>query len=288
MNKKGELGMKKIVPFKKEIIFKTNVSEITSISLEHNLHLGDNNLITGNFIISGEYRIADTSINTEMFNFELPFDINVDDKYDLTNVNVDIDDFYYEIVNNKSLEVNIEVLIDKLLEKPLIEPREENKSLEEISDTDENVINIENEDNIAEKIQINEEDREENDEKEDEIMERCIEKEDILAEFDSLDNVSDSEVNNTVDKLDEKRLVELSQKTETKSIEKINSLFDNLDSSTETYKTYKVCIIRTGDTIESVLQKYSISKEELEKYNSLSDVKIGDKLIIPSVNDEKI
>ena len=88
--------MKKIVPFKKEITFQTNVSEITSISLEHNLHLSDNNLITGNFNISGEYKIADTSVSTEIFNFELPFDINVDEKYDLANLVVDIDDFYYE------------------------------------------------------------------------------------------------------------------------------------------------------------------------------------------------
>ncbi len=219
----------------------------------------------------------------------MPFDINVDDKYDLTNVNVDIDDFYYEIINNKSLEVNIEVLIDKLLEKPLIESREEDQSLEEVSDIveNDNMVSDENKKNI-DNSQIDEENREENDEGEDEIMERCIEKEDILDGLDSLNNTLDSDVSNSLDKVDEKRLVEVTQKTETKSIEKINSLFDNLDSSTETYKTYKVCIIRAGDTIESVLQKYNISKDELEKYNSLSDVKIGDKLIIPSVNDEKI
>lgn len=272
--------MKKIVPFKKEIIFKTNVSEITSISLEHNLHIEDNNLITGNFIISGEYKVADTSINTEIFNFELPFDINVDDKYDLNNVNVDIDDFYYEIVNNKSLEVNIEVLIDRLTEKPLIESREEQAS-EEVSDV------IANESIAADKNYQSYEDDgvvgEESGEEEAEIMERCIEKEDILDSIDSA-NLEANNFNQT----DEKRLDEVVQIKETKSMEKINSLFDNLDSSTETYKTYKVCIIRTGDTIESVLQKYNISKEELEKYNGLSDVKIGDKLIIPSVNDEKV
>lgn len=280
MNRKGEVGMKKIVPFKKEIIFKTNVSEITSISLEHNLHIEDNNLITGNFIISGEYKVADTSINTEIFNFELPFDINVDDKYDLNNVNVDIDDFYYEIVNNKSLEVNIEVLIDKLVEKPLIESREE-QTREEVSDVVANEsVDTEND---CQSNEFNKVVGEENGEEEAEIMERCIEKEDILDGVD----YNDLEDNN-VSQIDEKRLGESVQIKETKSIEKINSLFDNLDASTETYKTYKVCIIRTGDTIESVLQKYNISKEELEKYNSLSDVKIGDKLIIPSVNDEKI
>lgn len=269
--------MKKIVPFKKEIEFKTNVSEITSISLEHNLHIENDNLISGNFMISGEYRITDTSINTDVFNFELPFDINVDDKYDLSNVNVDIDDFYYEIVNNKSLEVNIEVLIDKLAEKPLLETKDDDKK----QNMEDNLMDkSEIKDNNAREIEL--ENNEENImEGEAEIMERCIEKEDILNEFDSIDDMFDK-----VDNTDRPSTVV--EMKEQKSIEKINSLFDNLDSSTETYKTYKVCIIRTGDTLESVMQKYSISKEELEKYNNLSEIKIGDKLIIPSISDEKV
>ena len=267
MNKEGEMGMKKIVPFKKEISFQTNVSEITSISLEHNLHLSDNNLITGNFNISGEYKIADTSVSTEVFNFELPFDINVDEKYDLSNLVVDIDDFYYEIVNNKTLEVNIDVLLDKLVEKPLIEKeeiiKEENTDVSDVMDN-ENIMD-----------------------ESDDIMERCIEKEDILSE---LENVDDKLIEQN--KVVSDRPIEITkEETEVnsqKSIQKINSLFDNLDSSSETYKTYKICIIRNGDTIESVMQKYSITKEEIEKYNSISEIKIGDKLIIPSINDAKV
>ena len=267
MNKEGEMGMKKIVPFKKEISFQTNVSEITSISLEHNLHLSDNNLITGNFNISGEYKIADTSVSTEVFNFELPFDINVDEKYDLTNLVVDIDDFYYEIVNNKTLEVNIDVLLDKLVEKPLIEKeeiiKEENTDVSDVMDN-ENIMD-----------------------ESDDIMERCIEKEDILSE---LENVDDKLIEQN--KVVSDRPIEITkEETEVnsqKSIQKINSLFDNLDSSSETYKTYKICIIRNGDTIESVMQKYSITREEIEKYNNISEIKIGDKLIIPSINDAKV
>lgn len=284
MNRKGELGMKKIVPFKKEIAFKTNVSEITSISLEHNLHIENSNLITGNFTISGEYKIADTSINTDLFSFELPFDINVDDKYDLTSVNVDIDDFYYEIINSKSLEVHIDVLIDKLVEKPLIEEYEENENSDLLStDIDDEDAKNDADERVIQDGQIFNEEATGDDDK---LIERCIEPEDIL------NNLSDNENHET--KIEQvitnevKQSNEIIEKKEIKSMEKINSLFDNLDASSETYKTYKVCIIRTGDTIESVLQKYSISKEELENYNNLSDIKIGDKLIIPSVNDEKV
>ena len=109
--------MKKIVPFKKEIIFKSNVSEITSISLEHSLNIEDEHLISGEFIISGDYRINDNSTNTEDFLFNIPFDIHMDEKYVLDKAIIDINDFYYEIINSKVLEVNIEVSIDKLEEK---------------------------------------------------------------------------------------------------------------------------------------------------------------------------
>lgn len=109
--------MKKIIPFKKELSFKNNVAEIVSISLEHTLHHERDYLISGEFIITGDYKVTDASINTENFDFKIPFDINIDDKYELDHMVIDIDDFYYEIMNNNSLIVNIEVLLDKLEEK---------------------------------------------------------------------------------------------------------------------------------------------------------------------------
>ncbi len=112
--------MKKFIPFKKEIQFKTQVAEITSISLEHNIHKCNDNEISGNFIISGEYKINDTSTQTKDFKFDLPFSIEMSDIYDIENVTIDIDDFYYEIKNMETLEVNITLLIDKIIEKPLI------------------------------------------------------------------------------------------------------------------------------------------------------------------------
>lgn len=193
--------MKKIVPFKKDIIFNTDISEIVSISLEHTLQ-SENNLVTGNFVVSGDYRISETSINTEDFSYDLPFSINVDDKYILDNAIIDIDDFYYEITNNNVLNVNIDVLIDRLeekeLERPVIEER-------------------------IEQLEVIEEPR-------------CIEEE--------------------------------------------TNIFDNIDS-TDTYKSYTVYIVREGDTIESIMTKYNIEKELIIEYNDISELSIGDKIIIP-------
>lgn len=226
-------NMKKIVPFKKDIIFKTNLSEIVSISLEHSLHLEKNSLITGEFIVSGEYKMADTSIDTEKFSFNLPFDINIDDRYLLDNITVDIDDFYYEIVNNNVLAVNIEVLIDKLEEKPV-----------EKVVVDVNPVEILTEPVIMEKNR-----------------EEIIEEDRHDSDIDEIPVIKDVE-------------------TEQSRIN-IDTIFDDLNDDTETYTTYQVYIVREGDTLELILQKYNINKETLEQYNDLKELKIGDKLIIP-------
>ena len=226
--------MRKIVPFKKDIIFKTNLAEITSISLEHNLHIEGNDLITGEFIISGEYKMADNSINTEPFSFNLPFDIALDsDKNKIDNVVIDIDNFYYEIINNNILSVNIDVLIDKLEEKPLID----NEELKE------STIEIHN---------INIDDNNDNERKE---------------EFVSMEEIKDNE-----------------QPIEARE-EDSRNWFDSFDSSRETYTTYKVYIVKEGDNLEVILQKYEIEKEDLEKYNDLNEIKIGDKIIIPATRN---
>lgn len=235
--------MKKIVPFKKDIIFKSNLSEITSISLEHSLHISNDNLITGDFIVSGTYRMTDSSVNTDVFSYNLPFDINMDEHYVLDNVEIDIDDFYYEIKDNNVLVVNIEVLIDKLEEKPLIEK-------EIIS---EEVLNNE-EDNMQELF-------EEQEYIEPELVRNGEPVDDALIDIDDSRDIIEQEMP-----------------------KEIKSLFDNIDESSETYATYHVYIVRETDTVETILQKYSVTKEDIEMYNDLKEIKVGDKIIIPSFN----
>lgn len=67
----------------------------------------------------------------------------------------------------------------------------------------------------------------------------------------------------------------------------VKSLFDNFDESLETYATYKVCIVKEADTIDGICIRYGITREVLDQYNDTNDIKIGDKLIIPSLMDEK-
>ena len=204
--------MKKIIPLKKDVIFKTNISEIISISLENTLQVKEQ-LLKGEFIISGEYKISDKSNTVDPFNLELPFSIIIDEKYDTSKASLDIDDFYYEIINDNVLRVAIDVLLDKLEEKIIIE-----EDFDLIDETPKREV----------------------------IEERCIEEE-IMPKEEPLK-------------------------------EKISS---NISYSEE-FVTYNVCIIREGDTLDKIIEKYNIDIDEINKYNDTSDLKLGDKLIIPN------
>lgn len=228
--------MKNIIPFKKDVIFKTNLSEITSISLENTLNLKDDT-ISGDFIISGDYKVSDKSTTVEPFELNIPFEIVLDDRFDTKKATVDIDDFYYEIVNNNVLSVSIDVLVDHLGEKPLVE-------LEDLVDVTPVRTILDSEDDDMEEKNIKEE-----------IKERCIEEEEDLPKRD-----------NKKEELEEK----------------MNSIFNNSTFTDEVYVTYNVFILRDGDTLDSIMEKYNITKEELEKYNDLSNLQLGDKLIIPN------
>lgn len=68
-------------------------------------------------------------------------------------------------------------------------------------------------------------------------------------------------------------------------VEEQQSLFSNLKDDEDTFTTYSIYIIRQDETIQTVLEKYKITKEALEEYNDLSNIVEGSKVIIP-VNDK--
>jgi len=204
--------MKKTVPLKKELNFKTNLAQIISISLDQDFNLEDRT-IRGNLTISGSYKMNDVSVNTESFTFDIPVDIELSDKYILDNMVIDVDDFYYEIIDNNILSVNIEIGLDNL------------------------------------------------EEKEEEVMNPIKYEPEIVQEVINMENLTD-------DRLD---------------VKEVKTLFDSLDETSETYSTYKVYIVKENDNIESIILNYGVNRELLEQYNDLSDIKIGDKLIIPSI-----
>ena len=160
--------------------------------------------------------------------------IEIDGKYITDNIIIDINDFYYEIINNSILEVNIEILLDNLIEK--IEEKEEKEERIEPQ-----IIKIEQQ-----------------------KEERCIEEEIEPP----------------------KQIEETNQTIETNQPIEPNqtiNIFENIEKQEE-YKTYYVYIVRDGDNIDTILTKYNVTKETLSEYNDLSEIKLGDKIIIPEKN----
>ena len=91
------------------------------------------------------------------------------------------------------------------------------------------------------------------------------------------------------DKIEEKEIeipiIEEKEEIIEKPVETINSLFSNLDDENDKYGTFIVYMVRQDETINSIIEKYHTTVEELEKYNELKEINIGTKLIIPIVNE---
>lgn len=51
------------------------------------------------------------------------------------------------------------------------------------------------------------------------------------------------------------------------------------------YSVYRVYVVVEGDTLNSILEKYNITSEELSYYNDINNIKPGIKLIIPSIDE---
>ena len=213
--------MKIILPFKKDVLLKDNVYEITSISLENQLSINEY-LVQGTLYVTGEYRVSDASNTVLPFNLELPVSISLDDNYDTSCAKCDIDDFYYEIIDNQKISISVDISVDRLKQR-------------EISDNKRN-INV--------------------------IEDRCI---------DIDDDIDDKVIENSKVDNDKKEVKENS----------INSLFDKLDNN-ENYKSYLIYIIRENDTLDNILEKYNVDIDIIKEYNDISDIKVGDKIIIPS------
>lgn len=65
----------------------------------------------------------------------------------------------------------------------------------------------------------------------------------------------------------------------------VGSLFSSFRDEDETFATYSIYIVRGNETIEEIMDKYKVKREQLEDYNDLTNIQIGSKLIIPTTNE---
>lgn len=277
--------MHEIVSFSKEIEFKNMIDKITSISLDHTLALEDGSNIRGDFIVSGSYKMTAASQIENKFSYKIPVDIEVDSKYDLSNLAIDIDDFTYEIINEEILKVNIDLLLDKLeiKEKLVLNDKKSEDSnddlvvgddlfMEKDDKKDLSIPFIDRDDSI---INNSENNSESNDT--------------LTKEVDDAFNKINNELKINVDNIDVAcdNKKDMDEKAILGNNDSSPSLFSSFDSSNETYSTYSIYILRDGDIIENIINKYKTTREKLEEYNDLNDLRTGMKIIIPCVKQDE-
>lgn len=230
--------MNKIIPFTKVITLNERFDEIKKIALDETLKLEEPYLVKGDLIIRGCYK---NELKEEDFTYPIPVEIAIDSKYDTSKCSINIDDFYYEIINEQSLRVKIDLVLDDLYYL------EEDKKIEEL------VL----EDN----------------------------RNDYNDFYDEIDYKEDKLINNLLDDNDLKKANELNNNKEINNpTETLEDLFKETNEEKE-YSIYSVYVLSENDTLEYVLDKYKVTREDLMPFNDLDKLQVGSKLIIPSIDE---
>lgn len=272
--------MKQIIPFVREIEFENNIANVVSISLEHDYSMEDVE-ITGEFLVYGEYKTHNDTTEIKEFNERIPFNLIIPDNLIRDSIHVDIDDFTYEIINDKK----IKVCIDLFLIGEEINNKDDVRDLKDIwglnneikNETEYEILNevhnVTNEDNDIVKV------KEDNDNV----------YTDIKTDIDDI-NIGNkieeyAKVDNTIDKynnIDNNVSVNTTNNIEINQNNILNQVNNDIEEVGE-YIIYHIHIVNEGDTLESIINKYDTNIDILKEYNDVSKLDVGTKLIIPEV-----
>lgn len=106
---------------------------------------------------------------------------------------------------------------------------------------------------------------------------------DLIDKESTTDIKSPSEFHNEV-MLD--NVIDSKEEVKEKVSEKnFNTIFNEVKESN--FSKYKVYIMRSEDTLESILVKYNVTMDEIKEYNDIDNINIGSKIVIPYNKNEQ-
>lgn len=267
--------MKEIIPLKKNIIFKSKISEITAIDVEHDYKIKDN-LVEGKMLLTGSYKMTEASLIEEDFYYEIPFSIAIGEDVKKDTIKLEISDFKYDYEKDiMRINAELEFTCDKEEVNDMQDDIFNNLSTEDYfndGEIKEEVTDI----NVDTDIKDNEiESKKSNiNDNEIDIGKNIIKDNEMETEIQKT-LINDNQINTTIkDKVNE-----------INSDIEIGNITDNIISNDKNYNIYKVYIVREGDTVDSICAKYNVKYDDIKDYNNLNEINIGDKIIIPYINE---
>lgn len=116
------------------------------------------------------------------------------------------------------------------------------------------------------------------------IFER-VDKEELLKSDELNVLSSKSDINNLL--FDDEKINDIDDSNNSLDSEREDNSANLISSNNleEDYITYHIHMVKLNDTIESISKEYRIDKDELVEINDITNINIGDKLIIP-INNE--
>ena len=105
---------------------------------------------------------------------------------------------------------------------------------------------------------------------------------------DMLDNIDLEEKEERNDEVIEEKMEEkedIEEQRDTVSEEEKETVISSTLEKEESFITYNIHIMQSNDTIDSICAKYNTNTTILEEYNDISKVSVGDKIIIPEINE---
>ena len=102
-----------------------------------------------------------------------------------------------------------------------------------------------------------------------------------------VDVMDDFKIEDFINELPEK--IEFENEIENKNVinttQISNNITNNIINDEKKYYKYKVYIVRPNDTMETICNKYNVNINDIKEYNDITTINIGDKIIIPEVNE---
>ncbi len=246
--------MKMSIPYEKEIVFNTKIAEITSISLEYEANVLDED-IEGDFIVSGDYKIHELSVNKEPFKYRIPFSVSLTDDIIRDSIKYDINNFTYEIIDDDTLRVNIDFGVDYEIVKEKLE--KESPSKEEMTPED---TTSSREDQAS--LELN----------------------NLLDDIEMNNKITNKSVTNNT--LDTSKITDSTIDTSKTDNANKEVVLNNVSNALNTYVTYHIHVLNDGEDIDTIINKYKVSKDVIDEYNAGIEWVMGEKVIIPELQDE--